>query len=610
MSTAGPLPRTNSAVRGATGGHGALYEKHRERFQSAQITCIERNCWSPFAELPHKYPDAAAAQARGLAAFHAHLGSAKTRLFELDQPGTAGELGEEVSPYTREPLGVRYPRADIDSLYTVAQTAMADWSAVTVQTRVGVLMEVVDVIYREHLFEIAQAVMHTTGQSFNMAYAGSGVNALDRAIEAIVFANQAMRAVTPHARWERQFGPSRIVLDKTYRLVPRGVAVCFTCASFPTWNAWPSMMASVATGNAVIVKPHPATVLPMAIAVRVFRAVLAAAGFDPNLVTLALDNTAEPIGKLLVKHPKTAMVDFAGSVAFGQWVEQNAYPALSFTETAGCNTVVLESAEDLDAVLRSLATTLCMFSAQMCTSPQNIYVPAAGVRTPAGVVPLDEVARRLAAAVSALTSDPKKAAMILATIQSDQTLVLLRRMRNAGVERGKVLLEPRPYTHPEFPSARTSTPLMIKVGRTERDLYGEERFGPISFVIACDDARDALAQATNDAKQFGGLTAFLYSTDEAYVTQAETAYARAGAQLTINLTGAMPLNFAAAYSDYHVTGLNPAGNASLTHLAFVTSRFCIAQSRRPAVIVNTPHSVRPEPFVSPQDRPSPVRTVK
>ena len=43
---------------------------------------------------------------------------------------------------------------------------------------------------------------------------------------------------------------------------------------------------------------------------------------------------------------------------------------------------------------------------------------------------------------------------------------------------------------------------MIKVGRTERDLYGEERFGPISFVIACDDARDALAQATNDAKAF------------------------------------------------------------------------------------------------------------
>jgi hypothetical protein len=43
----------------------------------------------------------------------------------------------------------------------------------------------------------------------------------------------------------------------------------------------------------------------------------------------------------------------------------------------------------------------------------------------------------------------------------------------------------------------------------------------------------------------------------------------------------MPLNFAAAYSDYHVTGLNPAGNATLTDLAFVASRFRITQVRAP-----------------------------
>ena len=558
------------------------FEKHRERFEGAQAACRERHCWSPFPDMPGKYPDALVAQAQGLAAFEAHLGAAGVAHFALDQPGTLGTLGEEVSPYTRAPLGIRYPQADTDTLFNAAQAAMPSWSQASIATRGGVLMEVVDVIYREHLFEMAYAVMHTAGQSFNMAYAGSGVNALDRAIEALVVTDQAMRAVAPQARWERQFGPSKIVLDKTYRLVPRGVAVCFSCASFPTWNAWPSMMASLATGNAVIVKPHPATVLPMAISVRVFRRVLAAAGFDANLVTVAVDSSAEPIGKRLVKHPKTALVDFTGSVAFGQWVEQNAHPALSFTETAGCNTVVLESTDDLDAALRSLATTLCLFSAQMCTSPQNIYVPAAGVRTPAGLVPLDLVAQRLADAVAALTGDPKKAAMILATVQSDQTLVLLQRMRDAGRKRGKVLLEPRPYTHPDFAAARTSTPLMLQVAKTERDLYGEERFGPISFVIACDDGPDALHQATTDAKQFGGLTAFVYSTDEAYITQAETAYARAGAQLTINLTGAMPLNFAAAYSDYHVTGLNPAGNASLTNLAFVTGRFCVTQSRRPA----------------------------
>lgn len=555
-----------------------LFERHRAVFERAQLACQQRHCWSPYPEMPSKYPDAAAAQAKGLAAFQAQLGQP----FALEQPGTRDAVGEEVSPYTQQPLGITYPRADVDTLFEAAEAAMPAWAEAPIATRLGVLLEVLDVIYREHLFEVQQAVMHTAGQSANMAYAGSGVNALDRGIEALVYADQAMRAVAPTARWERSFGPSNIVLDKTYRLVPRGVAVCFACASFPTWNAWPSMLASLATGNAVIVKPHPATVLPMAISVRVFRQVLAAAGFDPNLVTLALDTVAEPIGKVLVKHPKTAIVDFTGSVRFGQWVEANAHPALAYTETAGCNTVVLESADDLDAALRSLATTLCMFSAQMCTSPQNIYVPAQGVRTPAGTVPFDEVAQRLADAVAALTGDPKKAAMILATIQSPQTLALLAQLKEEGARAGRVLLEPRAYTHPEFPGARTSTPLMLQLDTSARELYGEERFGPVSFVIRCADAADALAQATTDARERGGLTAFLYSSDESYIAQAERAYARAGAQLTINLTGAMPLNFAAAYSDYHVTGLNPAGNASLTNLAFVASRFCISQSRRPA----------------------------
>ena len=555
-----------------------LYEQHRELLAAAREACARREAWRPYPEMPERYPDAEAAQARGRAAFEAHRQRGR---FVIDQPGVQDWVGEEVSPYTQAPLGIVYPRSDLDTLMASAEAAMPAWAQASIETRLGVLMEVLQTLYRDHLFEIAQAVMHTAGQSENMAYAGSGVNALDRGIEALVYAEQAMRSVTPHGQWTRRFGKVEIALEKTWRLVPRGVAVCFACASFPTWNAWPSMLASLATGNPVVVKPHPATVLPMAITVAVCRQVLQAAGFDPNLVTMALDTVADPIGKRLVKHPRTAIVDFTGSVRFGQWVEQNAHPALCYTETAGCNTVVLTACEDLDAVLRSLATTLCMFSAQMCTSPQNIYVPREGVQTPQGVVPLAEVGARLAQAVQALTQDPRRAAMILATIQSPQTLALVQQLHDEGRAVGQVLLAPGHYTHPAFPQARTCTPLMLQVDTTQRALYAQERFGPISFVIACADAQDALAQACADVREHGGLTAFLYATDEAFIEQAELAYARAGAQLTINLTGPMPLNFAAAYSDYHVTGLNPAGNATLTNLAFVSARFAVVQSRRP-----------------------------
>jgi len=195
-------------------------------------------------------------------------------------------------------------------------------------------------------------------------------------------------------------------------------------------------------------------------------------------------------------------------------------------------------------------------------------------------VPVDEVARKLAAALAAIGEDPKKAAAILAAIQSRATLELIAGLQSDPAN--SVLLASHAYAHPEFPAARTATPLLLSSTPQQRALYTTERFGPISFAIRCQDSRDALAQAAADVREAGGLTAFVYSTDEQFIADAEDAFARAGSQLTVNLTGPMPLNFAAAYSDYHVTGLNPAGNASLTDAAFVASRFRIAQVRRPA----------------------------
>jgi phenylacetic acid degradation protein paaN len=559
-----------------TGAASELYERHRELLQRAGEACATREYFSPFPETPERYPGSAAALEEGQRQFEALLG----RPFELGLPGETGRLGAEVSPYTGCPLGIDYPRADVDALFDAARTALPAWAAADPRTRVGVCMEIVQSLFTG-LPQLVPAVMHTAGQSPAMSYAGSGTNALDRGIEAIVYAHQAMTAVPGTARWQRRFGSADIRLHKRFRLVPRGVAVCFTCATFPTWNAYPALLASLATGNAVIVKPHPTGVLPMALSVRATRQVLAAAGFDPNLVTLAVDSVAEPLGMRLVKHPATAIVDFTGSARFGAWVERNAHPALCFTETSGVNTVVLESMDDLTAVARSLATTMSLFSAQMCTSPQNIYVPRGGVTAGGRRVSVDEICDALAAAFRAIVAEPRRAASILATIQSPSTLELIGRLREDGRRCGSVLVDSAAYAHPDHPRARTATPLLLRVGTGARELYREERFGPIGFVIEVDGATQALEAATAEVRAAGGITAFAYSTDEAFLQLAESAFAAAGAQLTCNLTGAMPLNFAASYSDYHVTGLNPAGNATLTDAAFVASRFRIAQSRRP-----------------------------
>jgi phenylacetic acid degradation protein paaN len=554
-----------------------LYDQHREALEQAAAACRRRDYFSLFPETPDRHPGGAAAPAAGLAAFRAQLG----RPFELDQPGTIGRLAGETSPYTGEALGVEYPQADIDRLFAAAREAMGSWADAPPRARVGVCMEIVARLY-DRVFESAQAVMHTAGQSALMSYAGSGTNALDRGVEALCYAHAAMADVPAEARWERRFGSATLVLDKRYRLVPRGVAVCFACATFPTWNAYPAMLASLATGNAVIVKPHPSAVLPMALAVRVCREVLAAAGYAPDLVTLCCDSVDDPIGKRLVRHPQTAIVDFTGSARFGAWVEANAAPALCFTETSGVNTVVVESVTALEPVVRSLATTMSLFSAQMCTSPQNVYLPRDGVRCGDRRIAPEEFGAVLANAAAAIAADARRAGPILAAIQAPATLALVEDIAERGRAVGRVLLAPGRYQHPEFPAARTCTPLLLAVEAGQQALYGEERFGPVGFVITTRDRDAALSEATADARRGGGITAFVYSTDDGYLERAERAYSAAGAQLTCNLTGPMPLNFAAAYSDYHVTGLNPAGNATLTDLSFVAPRFRITQVRAPA----------------------------
>ncbi len=52
--------------------------------------------------------------------------------------------------------------------------------------------------------------------------------------------------------------------------------------------------------------------------------------------------------------------------------------------------------------------------------------------------------------------------------------------------------------------------------------------------------------------------------------------------LSENLCGGIFVNQSAAFSDYHVSGANPAGTSCLTDAAFVANRFHIAMARRPA----------------------------
>ena len=142
-------------------------------------------------------------------------------------------------------------------------------------------------------FLMGHAVMHTTGQAFPMAFQAGGPHSQDRGLEAVAAAWVEMNATVRKATWEKPQGKlASIILEKRWKLVPRGLALAIGCNTFPTWNGYPGIFASLATGNTVIVKPHPAAILPLALTVRVLREVLVEAELPADVVLLAADEPA------------------------------------------------------------------------------------------------------------------------------------------------------------------------------------------------------------------------------------------------------------------------------------------------------------------------------
>ncbi|WP_354673731.1 phenylacetic acid degradation protein PaaN [Cupriavidus alkaliphilus] len=547
-----------------------FFERHQALLEQATQAIATRGYWSPFAEMPSPKVYGETANADGKAAFEARL----NQPFALSQPGTVGQAGKEVSPYGPE-LGVTYPKPDLDQLFAGVAKGMPAWRKAGPEAWVGVSLEILQRLNRRS-FEIAYAVMHTTGQAFMMAFQAGGPHAQDRGLEAVAYAWDELRRIPKQATWEKPQGKNEpLRMEKRYTVVPRGVGLVIGCCTFPTWNGYPGLFASLATGNAVVVKPHPGAILPLAITVEVAREVLQEAGFDPNIVTLVANDPSERMASKLALRPEVRLIDFTGSTANGDWLERNAHQAQVYTEKAGVNQIVIDSTADFKGMVRNIAFSLSLYSGQMCTAPQNIYVPKDGIDTPEGRVSFDQVAAAIGEAVSKLTGDPAKAVELIGAIQNDGVVERIEASRALG----EIVADCRALAHPEFPDARIRTPLVLKVDASDEAKIMQELFGPISFVVATDSTAHSIELAHRGAKTHGALTLSAYTIDAGVTESIRDAAEDAGVALSLNLTGGVFVNQSAAFSDFHATGANPAANASLSDAAFVANRFRVVQSR-------------------------------
>jgi phenylacetic acid degradation protein paaN len=561
-----------------------LLDAHAGVLDEIRQALASRSWYSRYPESPSPRVYGETAAADGLSAHEAHLDGAYAALSSQPTDGTF--VGSEVSPYGPT-LGVTYPALDVDAGLAAARAAMPAWRDAGPQVRAAVCVEIVDRINKRS-FEIANAVMHTSGQPFVMSFQAGGPHAQDRAIEAVAAGLVEQERVPASVVWEkpgrdREGNPAPTRMQKDYRLVPRGVALVIGCNTFPTWNAYPGIFASLVTGNPVVVKPHPRAVLPLAISVEVAREVLAEAGFDPALVQLAAEADGQGLAKTLAERDEVAIIDYTGGPTFGAWLEESAaaHGKLVYTEKAGLNSIVIDSTDNLKGMLGNLAFSLTLYSGQMCTAPQNLYVPEGGIDTDEGHLSFDELGDRLAGAVGRLTGDDAKAVELLGATVNDQVRDNAESLASIAADaEGRVVLDSRRVTHPTWADAVVRAPGLVAVDVAREDVYTQECFGPVGFLIRTASTEQSLAQLADTVREHGAMTAAVYSTSDAVLDAARDAAAEGGVALSENLTGQIFVNQTAAFSDFHGTGANPAANSAYPDAAFVANRFRVITSRR------------------------------
>lgn len=550
-----------------------LFEKHQPILTKAIEALHARTFYAAYPENPSPATYGETADADGQAKFKASLGK---KFEELKQTSADGWAGQEESPYLQEPLKISYPTFSTASLISKSKLAFHQWRKVSAQDRAGILIESLERV-KARFFEIAYATMHTTGQGYMMSFQASGPHAADRALEAIAAGFEELQRFPAKALWDKPMGKFNIQLNKEWRAVPKGISVVVGCSTFPTWNSVTGIYGSLMTGNSVLVKPHPGAILPIAIFVAEIQKVLEENKLDVNICQLAADTFDKMITKELAEHRDVKLIDFTGNSVFGSYLE--ALPGKTvFTEKTGVNSVIIDSAEDVDKVAANLAFSVNLYSGQMCTAPQNFYIPAKGIETPNGVVSFDQFAEKFVANINGLIDNPKAGPFVLGAVQNRKTN---ERVLEAEKLPGKVWLKSRVFENPLFKNARVATPVVVEMEASKKEIFSKELFGPIALLIKTKDTDESISLAQEMAMQHGAISCGAYTTNTIVKEKIADEMALAATPVSFNLIGGIYMNQNAAFSDFHVTGGNPSGNASFTNPEYVTKRFTWVGHREP-----------------------------
>ncbi|MCR9107470.1 MAG: aldehyde dehydrogenase family protein [Rhodobacteraceae bacterium] len=374
--------------------------------------------------------------------------------------------------------------AEARAAAVAAATAFAEWAAVPVRDRIGLLSSAADAVLAgaDDVVEIACAEVGSAPDwvRFNVEIAAAMLRQTADLIEPLESTDSP---VSGHSLRRR---PAGVVLG----IAPWNAAVTL---------ATRAVAAPLACGNTVVLKGSE--LCPKThewVAETICSAGLPAGVL--NYITNAPDH-AEEVVDALIAHPAVRRINFTGSTRVGREIAVAAAHHLKpcLLELSGKGTAVVLSDADLDHAARAIAHGSFFNQGQICMSTERVIVDNSVAD--AFVAKLVQEAEALRFA----TGQPSP----LGALISPAAAVRVRAMIDDAVAKGAFLV-----TGGEL-SGGGLQPAVVDRVAPGMMLYSEEAFGPVTGVIRVGDAEEALAIA-NDTDF--GLVASVFSRDTEVAT--------------------------------------------------------------------------------------------
>lgn len=431
-----------------------------------------------------------------------------------------GNMLDSYNPANRTQLIGRFNKATkelANQAVEKAAEAFRTWKNTHAEDRAALLFRVAEIM-RERKHELSAWMIHEVAKTWSEADGDTA--------EAIDFCEFYGREMLRYASEQ----PLVHVPGEENKLdyVPLGVGAVIPPWNFPLAIMAGMTVASVVTGNTVVLKPSSDA---PAIAFKFFE-ILEEAGLAPGVVNFMTGSGAE-VGDVIVDHPKTRYVAFTGSKEVGLRINERAAKVNEgqiwikrvVAEMGGKDAIIVADDADLDEAATGVVQSAFGFQGQKCSACSRAIIDARVYDTM-----LDKIVERTAKIKLADPADP--ATNMSAVINEKAFKTINSYIEKGKSEGGRVVIGGGSDGEQGF-FIEATVIADVKPGAT---IEQEEIFGPVLAVIKAENYDDALTIA-NDT-QFG-LTGAVYSSDEGKLHRARREFHVGNLYLNRKCTGAL-----------------------------------------------------------------------